>query len=236
VKLAVGCPIYERAWVLPSWLERLKPWSEHADLTLVFVYTPSQDATRDLIEEVDFAKTVVHTVSAGTHSTQRNWGDAGRIKTLAALRNDLLDAVTALQPDLFLSLDSDILACSWEELQILIGDLGYFDAVAPLVMLSKNGTTSNAFYQRVPGGSRRRVKTFYDVPMPVDVICAAKLMHQEVFSRMDVMYRYHPAGEDIYWSNRMHESGYSIALDPRVKMKHIMGPDQLDKVDDRVGW
>lgn len=235
MKLAVGCPIYERAWILPTWLKHLEPWSEHVDLTLVFVYTPGTDATRDLIEEVDFAETSVVTMESGFHSTQRNWGNPRRIETLAMLRNRLLAQVTSLSPDLFLSLDSDILACSWDEFQTLIEDLGHYDAVAPLVMLSKHGTISNAFYD-APRRPRRRVKNFYDMVMPVDVICAAKLMHRGLFSDMSVMYGVHVAGEDIFWSNSAVEHGYSLALDPRVKMKHIMEPGQLDRVDARVGW
>lgn len=233
MKLLVGCPVYQRAWILERWLSLLSGWADHVDLQFAFVYTPGSDDTLRLISS---ARTVaLATEKEGTHSTLRNWGSKDRLETLASLRNTLLGLVRDVQPDLFLSLDSDILVPPWEVFSQLLEDFDTYDAVAPLVYLGK-GTITNAFYQRKENIQRRRVINLYDAVMPVDVICAAKLITPAVFNDDSVSYGYHSAGEDIYWSLAAKRAGYRVALDPRVKMKHVMQQNDLDKVDERVGW
>ena len=231
MKVAVGCPVYQRAWVLEAWFDHIEAlgW----DIRYVFAYTPSSDNTLEIIKRR--AKDPVYEiVVTGNHSVKRNWGDADRLSTLAHLRNVLLDLVRQIEPDVFLSVDSDILMP--ENSDLLLEDLDTYDAVAPLVMLSQSGNVSNAFYQRGPKVTRRRVKQFYDAVMPVDVICAAKLITPDIFNDDRVEYGYHSAGEDIFWSNTAKVAGYSMALDPRVRPKHIMTAGWLEKKDGRIGW
>ena len=239
MNLLVGCPVYERGWVLPRWFDHLAEWTQHVHVMFVFAYTPGSDDTMDIIEqktrEVD-ALWTYETVTEGNHSTQRNWGDRGRIETLAGLRNRLLGQARDIEPDYYLSLDSDILVPPWETFSLLFEGLKQFDAVAPLVYLG-GGEISNVFYQR-QRDIRRRVqkKQFYDTPQPVEIICAAKLMAPNLFNDQRVQYGYHGAGEDIYWSQQATSYGHKLGFDTRVKTKHIMQPEQLDKEDPRVGW
>lgn len=230
MKLAVGCPIYERAWILPTWLEHLKPWQDVVDLELVFVVTPGEDATEDIISAIDWAPVHTFEVLEGTHSKKRNWGDKARLETLVSLREALRREVAVHEPDIFFSLDSDILASP--NLAYLIRDLEEYDAVAPLAYLSPTGDViTNAFYydKHVP----RRVKV-YDALQPAAILCAAVLMPPEVFAT--VAYEYDPLGEDIGWSRNAVDAGFSLGIDTEVKFKHIMSKENLHVTDKRIGW
>ena len=239
MNLLVGCPVYERGWVLPQWFDHLAEWTQHVSVSFVFAYTPGNDDTLEIIREkthkVDALWHYI-TVTDGTHSTERNWGSKDRLVTLAYLRNRLLTEVRDIEPDYYLSLDSDILVPPWEQSSLLFEGLLQFDAVAPLVHLG-GGDISNAFYQTARNHRRRVTRQqFYDTPQPVDIICASKLMAPRLFNDERVHYGYHGAGEDIYWSAQATSYGYGLGLDTRIRTTHIMKPEQLDKEDIRLGW
>lgn len=229
--IIVGCPVYERAWVLNAWFDHLDVACEGYDIEFVFAYTPGTDDTGEILIErgSQIGPTQVMIVTEGDHSTKRNWANQSRLETMAMLRNVLLDRVIELQPDCYLSLDSDILVPP-DIFPRLIAGLNSYDAVAPLVFLG-SGQISNAFYYQ--GHVRRRVQ-IYNALQVCDVICAAKLMSPEVYN--NVRYGYHPQGEDIAFSDSAKAVGYGLGIDTSLRCKHIMRPDQLEKPDARVGW
>ncbi len=235
MKLAIGCPIYERAWILPTWLDSIKEWQTDiawVDIELVFVTTPGEDETADIIAGVDWAPVHTYEMLEGTHSTERNWGHKERLNTMVALREALRREVAVIEPDLFFSLDSDIIP-HYEGLHPLTDAINEgFDAVAALAYLSANGThITNAFYmdRHVP----RRIKV-YNALQPADVLCAAVLMTPEVFT--SVPYEYDRLGEDIGWSRNAREAGFKLGIDTSVQFKHVMSEDRLHMTDDRIGW
>ena len=230
MKLIVGCPVYERAWVLDAWFDALEDWRDHADITFFFVYTDSLDETREVIEDRAWKK-IVFTFNDGNHSTKRNWGDRTRLETLAEMRNFLIAQVNLDSPDFFLSLDSDILVAPWEQSQALFDT--QYDAVAPLVYLG-SGDISNAF--NFHGDHHRRITESrrYGTDQRVDVIAAAKLMKPRAYQVSE--YGYDRYGEDFYWAREMRRNGVQLGLNSSVVFKHIMERGQLDKVDRRLGW
>ena len=233
VRLAVGCPVYERGWVLNHWFDALDDWARHLDIHFVFVYTPSSDDTLDIIDRraTPYGLTLKY-VEEGDHSVQRNWGQKSRLETMAFLRNELLDLARETEPDLFLSLDSDILVPPWEpEMNFFRGFYDY-DAIGLLAYLGI-GSITNAFYQDRHRRTRAKV---YDALQPVDILCAAKVMSWKLLMDRNIQYGYHSHGEDLYWSDKATSNGYRLGFDTRIKCKHIMKPDQLDRVDDRVGF
>ncbi|GAF94457.1 unnamed protein product, partial [marine sediment metagenome] len=89
MKVVVGCPVYERGWVLNAWFDALEGWREHVDLKFLFVYTDSEDDTLDIIKK-RAGSHLVFPFNDGDHSTQRNWGDQSRLETMADMRNFLI--------------------------------------------------------------------------------------------------------------------------------------------------
>ena len=143
MKLVVGCPVHERGWILPAWLEHLRDWK--ADIELVFVVTPGEDETVDIIDNITWAPVHTFEMLEGTHGTERDWGNKDRLDTLVACREALRREAAVLEPDLFFSVDSDILV-QGGSLPKLLYALADYDAVSPLVYLSDHGDKiTNAF-------------------------------------------------------------------------------------------
>lgn len=235
----VGCPVYERKWVLDKWFDALADWAAHIELEFAFVYTPSSDGTLDVLTDrsLELSGKVPHIIihEEGTHSKQRNWGDAERLRTMASMRNLLLKHVRLRKPDWYFSLDSDILVPSWLEGGMLWEALSpkwHYGAVAPLAYLGR-GSITNAF--TLDKHRRQRAKVF-DAIQPVKIICAAKLMSPHVFMDERVNYGYHTHGEDLYWSQAAVSYSHNLAIDTRVKCKHVMSVDELETQDRRIGW
>jgi hypothetical protein len=243
MRLVVGCPVYERAWILRDWFSAVadavaytKQVRDDITLEFAFAYTPSEDDTLDVIHEqaeLLGAPVSVVTVTEGTHSKERNWGDHRRLWTLTDLRNVLLNRVAELAPDLYFSLDSDLLIASNVILGLVEDMYGRYDAVAPLTFLARSQSITNAFYY--DRHVRRRVKVL-NALQPADIICAAKMLPEHMVQDEQMRYVFHTAGEDIGFGDRGRELGYTFGIDTALKVKHIMEPEDMDKVDSRVGF
>lgn len=230
MKVVVGCPVYERAWVLNAWFDALDDWREHIDITFFFAYTDSKDGTRDIIKE-RADRSLIFEVDEGDHSTERNWGERSRLETLAMLRNHLLNQVELSSPNFYFSLDSDILVAPWKTSKVLFET--EYDAIAPLVYLGP-GDVANAFYFKGSHHTRVLNNRRYGGEQPVDVIAAAKLMTPKAYTNS--LYGYDKYGEDFFWAKGMKEAGVRLALNSSVVFKHVMDKDRLDVIDPRVGW
>ena len=230
MKVLVGCPIYERGWVLNAWFDALDDWRSHVDLQFHFVYTEGEDDTLDIIRK-RAGNHIVFPFDEGDHSKERNWGDKSRLETMADLRNALISQVNLTKPDFFLSLDSDILVAPWGQSKVLFETT--YDAVAPLVYLGP-GDIGNSFHFQGDHNRRIQKTRMYGVEQPVDVIAAAKLMKPLAYRNS--VYGYDKYGEDFYWARGMKFANIRLAFNSSVIFKHVMSPDRLDVVDPRVGW
>lgn len=227
-KVLIGCPVYERAWILPEWFTSLGGLASRP--AFVFAYTPGNDGTLNVIKEHAPDAHIIE-VTDGDHSIQRNWARRERLETMAYMRNTLLDYAASTDAHFYFSLDSDILVP--RNIETLFSGVDRYDAIAPLAYLGI-GDITNAFYE-TPKRHRSRAKV-YDALQPVDVICAAKLMTRRVFTDPNVRYGFDSAGEDVYWSRTAREAGYRLGFDTRVHCKHVMERAKLGREDPRIGW
>jgi hypothetical protein len=212
MRIAVGCPVYERGWILPKWFEGVYNAIGVWDLTFVFAYTDSEDDTLEVIRSnIPVNNTHILVENHGTHGKDRDWTNMARIGTLADMRNHLLDCVADLDVDFYLSLDSDILLQPGSARHLInhVSHAGQADAVAVTTRMAADHSIINAF-QRRRDGYLTRVKPGWDGP--VDVICAAKLMKIKMARDKSVRYGVHPRGEDFYWSNAAKSAGYQLWL------------------------
>lgn len=236
MNLVVGCPVSDRNWILPLWKKHVEQALEGLSYEFLFVVEHDDYDTLDLLGTWD--KTSVMIMDKSYKPYVRDWGNKNRLRYLTDLRNVLLSGVREIQPDYFMSLDSDILLDK-ETIKNLIdtaenfniqgklpwavGGKTYMDQIDPRI--TSAGWWSGHYFSRVPDNNRN--------PVVADLIMACKLMKLEAYS---VPYEYHVSGEDIGWCKAVQAEGGVLAYDGRVANKHVMTPEWLGLVDKRVGW
>ena len=233
-RVLIGCPVYERGWILPTWLSHIEQVFDAAQWwqpQFVFAYTPSSDDTHRVLDGIAYQKTILYH-REGYHTTKRSW-PVQKIETMVAMRNRLLDFAYETKPDVYVSLDSDVLVTS-EFIKLL--NWAYSNksgAISPLVYLGP-GKTTNAFYFR-QGRAAHRLPPDLSLQR-VSVICAAKFMGLKLLLDQKVRYEPDSRGEDFGWSKSARKYGYQLYWDPAVAFKHVMARDKLHETDARIGW
>ena len=226
--IIVGCPVKDRAWILPEWYKRVLDATPGYNVDFLFVAEEGDDATQALASAYG---EVVMVDNAG-YPDNHGWSDKTRIQYMTDLRNILLGKVREKSPDYFFSLDSDILIPKEmfrnlrETLQSdKIGAVGGFTYMEPVSAKA----TSFAV--------KRRSKSFRRVTSPgvhqVDYIMAIKLMKPEAYN---VHYAFNKFGEDIGWCDAAAENGVVLYCDGRIAAKHVMDREGLTRLDKRVGY
>ena len=229
-RILVGCPVFERDWILDRWFDHLEGWP--VELDFVFAFTPGGDRTLDIIQS---RAPMAHIILAeeGDHSTERNWGQRSRVETLADMRNAIFGYVRAERPAFYFSLDSDVLVAPWEDSQRLFESLRLFDAISPLAYLG-SGDIANAFHWRGDHVTRLDRKKRYGVPQTVDVLAAAILMTPAAYDYGS--YGYDMLGEDIYWAKTLRNGPVKLGFDSSVVFRHVMSREKLHMNDVRIPW
>jgi hypothetical protein len=218
----------------------IKPWLERTlnavnraerELELVFVgdeYDPT-------FYEVDQFSKACHvpaylvTIEEPRSYDKRDWNH-DRYGRMVELRNTLLDVVRKIGPELFLSLDSDILLHP-DSIRSMIECLDRFDAVGGKTYMTPAGRRCPSYANLSAMGHLRRPDS--EGVLSVGVIMAIKLMTQPAYN---IDYEFDVHGEDIGWSKAARKAGLTLGWDGRIVNKHIMKPDMLDKFDQRAGF
>jgi len=237
-KVLVGCPIFERAWVLPRWFDALEVQKKDVDLSLAFCVTQGKDATEDLIAKaagrfpIDAVKFI-----GGPEDHSRDWTDADKVGVIAAKRNKILEMVKASKADYFLMLDSDVIVPPGG-IAALIDTIKFehFDAVCPRVWVW-NAFFVAATYEkgRVKFLPRRSFGMH-----PVDVVTSsACLMVKKLADDNAVRYGVAVRGTDfgwfpghevngwnasecIYWSKQAKAATYRLGVNCSLTFEHKM--------------
>lgn len=226
---------------MPAWFAYLEAALPDCDVEYVFVGDKSDPTRSVIIEEaikVDRPVHFVDVVEPVKEYKEHWWREDRALWRMVNLRNYLLSEVRELEPDLFLSLDSDIL-CHPQQITNLIETLEDdrdFAAVGGKVFLTPGrDNPSWCRYSKERGIQRSNI----DYVTPVDVIMAIKLMTPEAY-RVD--YQFSSNGEDIGWSLACRKAGLTLGHDGRVTSKHVMarvdenGVDLITKKDSRCGF
>ncbi len=232
MKVIVGCPVRGREWILPRFFEALVEASGDLDIRCLFVGSEDDDSTWDAVKRCPFPMIPVF-VDEPAGDVPRDWSAPGRIEHMVDLRNTLLRNVRIESPDVFVSLDSDILIQP-DALRLGIEALAQYDAVGLgcyMTPLTPAGGSklfpSNGIFNR---NVLRRVEMDPGVH-PVDVIMAAKIMSPAAYG---VDYAYDHRGEDIGWSIACWQAGLKFGWDNRTISRHVMSESELAFTDPRV--
>jgi hypothetical protein len=229
VKLIVGCPVSCREWILPTWFAHVHRAADTAGLQpdFTFVCHPQDRSWDCLLGHAPDATIVPAGFARG--NDERRWNSA-RYQQMVELRNQLLVAVRQQGPDLFLSLDSDILLHP-DQLKLMIECLDRFDAVGGRCYMTSSGTRFPSWGRLSRYGNLQR--TDAEGTFPVDVIMAVKLMTPAAYA---VDYAFDLQGEDIGWSRAATGAGVTLGWDGRSIAKHVLAPHLLTARDSRVGF
>lgn len=229
MRLAVGCPVAHREWILPRWFDHVETACDRAGVDLEFVFVcDRRDPSWTCIELLAPTATLVPCLTTRGGDVRR-WNQ-GRYAEMTSLRNTLLGSVQQSAPDAFLSLDSDILVHP-DLVKLLLDDLDRFDAVGGRCYMTTTGLRFPSYAMLAPSGGLRRVDAAG--VFPVDVIMAVKLMGPAAYQ---VHYTVDAQGEDIGWSRACTEHGLKLGWDGRVISKHVLAPHLLEPIDVRVGF
>lgn len=247
MRVAVGCPIRNRAWILPEWIEHVRTAFAVAGLEPYWIFALGvgpegrDDGTglivSKLVEEENGLCSAFSEPDAPV--TRTNW-TRERYEAMVVYRNRLLSLVRTANPDYFLSLDSDILLHPSGLINLLDtaqrthnvrGTQKRFDAVGGKAILSEGSKHMVTYGNLHPQGGIRRQDS--DGVFRTQILMAVKLMTPAAYN---VDYEFHRHGEDVGWSLACARAGLTLGWDGRVISKHVMRPEHLEKVDPRVGW
>jgi hypothetical protein len=223
MRLALGCPVYNREWSLPRWFQCI--FDQKLDpkkIDLIFAYTEGNDNTKDILEKYGQK---FNSLSIIDCNKIKAFGDrdSERYYSLVILRNRIFDRLRELQPDYFFSYDSDILLPEGT-LKGLIKDKK--DIVGPWVdLVPPNGIPNTV--TKIGDGFRRRKP--YDQFYPktglyeVDTVFAVSLMAAPVFNTCT--YMYHPGGEDYGFAINVMNAGFKSFMDANYIGTHLYKKD-----------
>lgn len=229
--IVVGCPVADREWVIAHWLDHIVRAASLARVEVeVVLIGPADDPTSSLAREhanalelpllwfdsgesVDDCARQVSELGGDEHA----WPDV-RLRHLVRLRNQLLDLVRSKSPELFLSIDSDVLLHE-RALDLMVELLTHsrYAAVGGKVHLSPFNQDAPNYAQLTGGGRLHRVDSTN--VLEVDAIMALKLMHPDAYA---IDYAFDARGEDIGWSTACRQRGLRLAWDGRVTSQHLM--------------
>lgn len=237
--LIAGCPATGREWVIRHWVTHLRRAAEYAEQSLyIYCLVPEFDEkTARAVQEACDSNEVelfLERVEEPVRQDRRDWYLEGRYDHMAFLRNMMLGTIRLLEPDFFLSIDSDILIGKKVIANLLTGT-SEFSAIGGKVFLSPS---SRAWEDHIVNFAKfnsqmNLIRSNANGRFAVDVLMALKLMTHDAYW---VDYASHPQGEDIGWSLNAKEAGLRLGWDGSIASKHLMCPEDLHRIDERVGW
>lgn len=214
--------------MLPRWLEHAEASAQEAGV--IPRYLVAADPNDDCWSVLQVVKDRLLGIMLNDPRDEdvRDW-QVARLERMVELRNRVLVEVRKLQPDVFLSLDSDILLHP-QAIKNLLETLQDYDVVGGYTYLGP-GTHLPSWANLVDDELERDERVGY--VGEVDVVMAIKAMKPTAYV---FDYEYHKKGEDPGICKIWMGAGLRIGVDARVVNKHVMEPWQLSLVDERCGY
>jgi GT2 family glycosyltransferase len=223
VKVMIGCPVRNRAWILPRYLKCLEKLDKpEYRLQYCFIINNCTDFSPQILAE--FAHRQSGRVKLIHHDFHAPGGfrrGEYNFARLAVLRNLMLETFRQSDCDYLFSLDSDILAPAGSLTQLLQDDC---DMVSALVCNGDEIGDPGIYniLQRGTDGSYTHIRNFpRDRVFPVDCTGAACLIKRTIVET-GARYSGEYGGEDIAFCEAVAALGFTIYCDGRVECLHIM--------------
>lgn len=234
----IGCPVRNRAWILPRYLEHLKELDYPPErVQYCFVINDCADHTAALLEEfaaeAGIRARLIHAdaavpsyrLSFASAAPLSNKPDHGRgrysLPRLAALRNILLQEFLVSDCRYLFSVDSDILVPPRVLKGLLLNDC----QVVSALVCNGHQLGDSGIYNilRRAGENYEFIREFpRDRLFPVDCTGAAYLIRRDVIEDYGVFYSAEKSGEDIGFCERAAGQGIRLYCDGRLECQHVM--------------
>lgn len=228
--VTIGCPVRDRAWILPEYLEALLNIDYPKELiSWKFVLNDSTDESEGILtgfflqhgDEYDWRVEIIR-ANQNAPEDKRVIGTRDIIyRTLARVRNIF---ISDIETDYLFSVDSDIIVPK-DSLKNLAG--AEKDIIAGVIWNDGLFNSALDYPYRIPNLLYRdhgRIKHLREYPrdrvFEIDITGAVYLLSKKVCQ--NIKYGYHPLGEDIYFCNMARDKGYRIWVDPSVFCDHRM--------------
>lgn len=220
----IGCPVRNRAWILPAYLQALTELEYPEDkLKFCFIVNDCQDNTRLILEEFTRASRSPVRVRECNHSRPGGYKRGFyKLSRLAELRNILLQEFLESSCEYLFSVDSDILMPP-HSLSILLEDSCLM--VSALVCNGHEVGDPGLFnvLNRDDDGGYRHLREIPEKTLfRVDCTGAAFLIAREVIEKHGVRYAAGRGAEDIGFCEQASRMGLEIFCDSRVEGLHVM--------------
>lgn len=247
MRLIVGAPVANRAWILPRWFECLAGQTRRPD-GVAFIHGGERaDETWRVIERCARRQGFELDIQHDPRSPHQDRGDNTRFATLADLRNKLLTVVRdGMQADLFLSLDTDVLLQgprTIERLEAMVR-AGRCDIAQPVAFLHPDAPA-----HWTPGEQACWAYNFGWLaehptpptrtmirPLPTEIPWGARLtidipMACWLGNRRAMRCRYddHQSGEDIAFAVSLKAAGARCAVDTGIYARHVWSQEHLER-------
>lgn len=232
MRLLIGAPVCRREWIIDRWLEYATASADAAGVDYSFVLLGSiDDPTFKVVDDLAHYDVARIYVDEERDHDIRDWNEI-RFRRMVELRNTLLGYVRVDSPDLFLSVDTDVLLHP-DAIGNLIETQAERDwaAVGGYCYLSEGIHCPS--YANFPAAYVLHRPDLYREQQRCDILMAIILMTEKAWS---IDYQYSVHGEDIGHGVAMRNAQLSVGVDARVINKHVMTPTELGLIDPRCGY
>ena len=242
MKILIGSPVYQRAWVLKDWFKFIENQTMPlSDIGFIFELGPNDDDTHEIIwqwhrdhpEVAFFDATIREDINHTTHPDgHRTWTKDAYHK-MVELRNSLLERVNCVKPEKYLSLDSDLFLEDPQTLEKLYHmlDRDGIDAISPLSYMYQKDIKFPSVMTWMDGPGNRATRMLADYKIGetfrADIIMAAVMMNPVVYENS--RYAWHPQGEDLGWSAECAKQNFNLYCASDIYVPHIMHKWMLDQ-------
>jgi hypothetical protein len=241
--ILIATPIYNRAWILPYWIEAIEKQDYPKDrIGFIFELGPDDDETHNMLfdwqsrrsEYKVFDGQILMSMNHEAHPDGLRVWDSMKYYNMVTLRNNLLERATAISDgfDYYFSLDSDIIL---EDPQTLNKLLAYavdpsHHVISPLMYMTPHdvGFPSAMTWVENPGGRAARQLQQYKKGQffQADIVMAAVFMQKEIYR--NVRYVWHRQGEDLGFAAELARHGYNSFAAWDIYCPHIMNTSMLE--------
>jgi hypothetical protein len=228
--LVVGLPCHRRQWCLDRWFDSVEAQDLPEGTRFLFILSEQGDPSERIILRRRPDAEILYAEGLPSFGEDEK-DDPSRYVVLAHLRNQLLRRVCSIEPDYYLSWDSDIILepnAYWA----LRGVVDQGDgAVGALVDMGGEVYPGNWSWMRLEGTDAIRplglgadglplLRSPGGVfPFPVGVIMGVKLMTPRAYR--DVRYADHVLGEDVGWAIQAEAMGVERWVCPAARGEHL---------------
>jgi glycosyltransferase involved in cell wall biosynthesis len=223
MKIVIGCPVKDRAWVIPDWLRAIQDQEVDAEVEILCVASPSSDGTEQLI--LDGGGKLIMMKEHHYRRTKKDidghiW-NMEMYEFMSSIRNGLKNrAFSDFEADYFFSLDSDVILPKDGLAALLDYAQEHKGVIAPAVNMVARGAAWNVM-SWVDSGRPSMAHRPIQEPQAgrADVIMAAMLIPREAKS---VRWEAHRQGEDIGYCIDAARNRVKLWWVPTVRTSHFM--------------